>query len=163
MKQPKTTPDKHQHKIAVDTIRNPAKAFLGGMSEVEAIKILKTKFDYSDVDIKKLQEIKLTEQQVEKLTPIIRKIVNEVKTNLNEEQKMLDTYDLTALKTISKFVDGLAGLPSLRHATKDSNVREIEDQISALRIELMQYVEDNSGYQFIGKSPNGWKLVKKKK
>lgn len=49
--------DKHQKKIAIDTVKNPMKgSILGGMSEKEAIKLLKTKFGYSDDQIKKLQK-----------------------------------------------------------------------------------------------------------
>lgn len=49
--------DKHQKKIAIDTVKNPMKGkLLGGMSEKEAIKILKTKFGYSDSQIEKLQK-----------------------------------------------------------------------------------------------------------
>jgi rubrerythrin len=48
--------DKHQKRIAIDTVRNPAKAFLGGPSEKEAVEILKTKFGYTDAQIKKLRE-----------------------------------------------------------------------------------------------------------
>lgn len=51
-----TTPEKHQLKIAIDTVKNPAKGmFLGGPSAKEAESILK-KFGYSDKEIKKLKE-----------------------------------------------------------------------------------------------------------
>lgn len=52
----KGTPEWHQHRIAVDTVKNPNKALLGGPSEKEAIKTLKKKFGYTDKDIKKLQK-----------------------------------------------------------------------------------------------------------
>ena len=48
--------DKHQKKIAIDTLKNPKKALLGGMSVSDAEKVLKTKFKYSDAQIKKLKE-----------------------------------------------------------------------------------------------------------
>jgi hypothetical protein len=48
--------DKHQKKIAIDTIKNPNKGkFLGGPSAAEAEKILKDKFGYTDSQIKKLK------------------------------------------------------------------------------------------------------------
>lgn len=51
----KGTPDYHQHKIAVDTIKNPMKGkFLGGPSEEEAKEILMDKFGYTLEDINKL-------------------------------------------------------------------------------------------------------------
>ena len=45
-----------QKKIAIDTIKNPAKALLGGPSEEDSIKILKGKYHYTDAQIKKLKE-----------------------------------------------------------------------------------------------------------
>jgi len=49
--------DKHQKKIAIDTVKNPMKGVIaGGMSEKEAIRILKNKFGYSDSQIQKLQK-----------------------------------------------------------------------------------------------------------
>ena len=45
----------HQHKIAVDTVRNPMKGlFLGGPSAAEAESMLRSKFGYGDADIAKL-------------------------------------------------------------------------------------------------------------
>jgi hypothetical protein len=51
----KGSPDWNQHKIAVDTVRNPNKSFLGGMDSEEAEKILKTKFKYSQREVDKLK------------------------------------------------------------------------------------------------------------
>ena len=52
-----SVPDKHQLKILKDTVRNPAKGmFLGGPSAQEAEEILKSKFGYSDKQIKKMSE-----------------------------------------------------------------------------------------------------------
>ena len=48
--------DKHQKKIAIDTVKNPSKALLGGPSPEEAEKILKDKFGMSDKQIQKLKE-----------------------------------------------------------------------------------------------------------
>lgn len=48
--------DFHQHKIALDTVKNPMKSLMGGPSEKEAIDTLKRKFGYSDSEIAKLQE-----------------------------------------------------------------------------------------------------------
>lgn len=50
-------PDKHQHKICVDNVKNPMKArILGGPSAEEAEHLLRTKFGYKDHQIKKLKE-----------------------------------------------------------------------------------------------------------
>jgi len=51
-----SVPDKHQKKIAIDTVKNPNKSLMGGPTKAEAIKILKTKFGYTDEQIKKLEE-----------------------------------------------------------------------------------------------------------
>lgn len=57
--------DKHQKKIAIDTVKNPMKGkLLGGMSEKEAINILKTKFGYTDTQIKKLQKEEINEAKM---------------------------------------------------------------------------------------------------
>ena len=49
--------DIQQKKIAIETIKNPAKALLGGMSEEQAEKILKTVHKYTDEQILKLREV----------------------------------------------------------------------------------------------------------
>lgn len=51
----KGTADYHQHKIALDTVKNPNKWMLGGPNSDEAVEILKKKFGYSDTDIKNLK------------------------------------------------------------------------------------------------------------
>ena len=52
----KSVPDKHQEKIAKDTLRNPNKSLMGGPSAKEAEEILRNKFGYSTAQIKKLKE-----------------------------------------------------------------------------------------------------------
>ena len=50
-----SVPDKHQHRIAVDTVKNPMKGmFLGGPNAAEAEATLRGKFGYNDADIAKL-------------------------------------------------------------------------------------------------------------
>ena len=49
--------DTRQKRIAIDTVKNPSKALLGGPSASEAEDILKTKFGYSDKQIAKLKEL----------------------------------------------------------------------------------------------------------
>ena len=56
------TLDKHQLKILVDTVRNPDTWLLGSVNESEAKQILKSKFNYSDNEIK---EIKLCDEKEE--------------------------------------------------------------------------------------------------
>ena len=52
----KGSPDYHQHKIAVDTVRNPMKSFMGGPSWKEAEETLIKKFGYSKKEVDKLRE-----------------------------------------------------------------------------------------------------------
>lgn len=52
----KGSPDYHQHKIAVDTVKNPRKSFMGGPSATEAEETLMDKFGYSKKEIEKLKE-----------------------------------------------------------------------------------------------------------
>jgi len=52
----KGSPDYHQHKIAVDTVRNPMKSFMGGPSSKEAEETLIKKFGYSKKEVDKLKE-----------------------------------------------------------------------------------------------------------
>lgn len=47
--------DKHQKKIAIDTVKNPNKSLLGGPSPEQAEKMLKDKFGMSDKQIAKLK------------------------------------------------------------------------------------------------------------
>jgi hypothetical protein len=49
-------PDKHQLRIAVDTVKNPLKGlFLGGMDANQAEKLLREKFGYSETSIERLK------------------------------------------------------------------------------------------------------------
>ena len=50
------TPDFHQHKIALDTVKNPAKGLLGGPTAKEAEEILMTKFKYTKNEIENLKK-----------------------------------------------------------------------------------------------------------
>jgi len=50
-----TVAEKHQLKILKDTIRNPAKALLGGPTEREAEQMLREQFGYTPNEIDKLR------------------------------------------------------------------------------------------------------------
>ena len=51
-----SVPDQHQHRIAVDTVKNPLKGtFLGGMNADEAEKLLTGKFGYSQATVDKMK------------------------------------------------------------------------------------------------------------
>jgi len=48
-------PDQHQLRILKDTVRNPAKGFIGGPTAKESEKILREKFHYTDSQISNLK------------------------------------------------------------------------------------------------------------
>ena len=82
----------------------------------------------------------------------------EVRSELKESPEQLMSQDL---KIISQYVNGLGAAPALRHSIDDKFILQKAEEINKLRIEIMNYVEENSAYRFYGKSPSGWKLVKK--
>ncbi len=45
----------HEHRIAVDTVRNPMKSFLGGPSAEQAAQTLRQRYAYSDSEIESLR------------------------------------------------------------------------------------------------------------
>lgn len=51
-----SVPDRHQLRILKDTVRNPAKSFLGGPSAAEAEEILRKKYRFTNEQIRKLKE-----------------------------------------------------------------------------------------------------------
>jgi len=51
-----TVADKHQLKILKDTVRNPAKALMGGPTEAEAVRVLKEKFGYTEKQLDTLRD-----------------------------------------------------------------------------------------------------------
>jgi len=56
-KKPSNPADRHQHKILVDTVKNPLKGkFLGGPSAEEAEETLREKFKYTDAEIQRLKQ-----------------------------------------------------------------------------------------------------------
>ena len=102
----KGTADYHQHKIALDTVKNPNKAFFGGMDSDEAVEILKKKFGYSDSEIKKLHENKNSVDYYQYETPkIVVKWNGKVQGELGRFKKAND-----ALMAIKKYLDSLQGI-----------------------------------------------------
>lgn len=72
-----------------------------------------------------------------------------------------NSLDGSDVKVASDMVSGLSSVPNAGHRTNDSFLKQKYDEISRLRIAIMEYVEQNSGYKFAAKGGNGWKLVKK--
>lgn len=68
-----STADRHQKKIAIDTLKNPFKGkFLGGMTAKEAEKVLRDKFKYTNKQISKLKE-SINEGKWSKIMTSVRK------------------------------------------------------------------------------------------
>lgn len=67
-----------------------------------------------------------------------------------------------APKVAMFMVNALSGL-NIDLKTSDEFLRDKARQLNDLRIEIMEYIEKNSNYTWYGKSPSGFKLVKKKK
>lgn len=105
-----------------------------------------------------MKNTKLTpsQQRMKKvLKPIVEGILNEA-----EPSSKLDAQEV---KVIAAYINGLSSAPTMRYNVNDRNVLAIADKINALRMELMEYVKENSDYEYRGKSPFGWKWIKKTK
>lgn len=94
----------NMYKIAIDTIKNPSKSLLSKDYDInDAIKILKTKFGFSDNDIKNLKEDKMNKGT--KLKSTIRQIVKEEitsKNRLNESFKRLPNKSIKDIEVIKE-------------------------------------------------------------
>ena len=83
--------DNHQKKIAIDTVKNPAKGiFLGGPTAEEAEKTLRDKFGYSDKQIAKLKENTKINEALHFFVDPISNGMFEVRNNHGD---LHDTYD----------------------------------------------------------------------
>lgn len=76
---------------------------------------------------------------------------------LNEDLQNLDGNDL---KVLMRYINGLSALGNL-FEINDKFLRSKASEISANRIEMMNYIEKNSDFNFDGSRGTGWKLVKK--
>lgn len=137
MRKPQSgTPEWHQHKIAVDTVKNPKKGmFLGGPTADEAKKTLKSKFGYTDVEIAKLEESNKSPKKdtVNRLRLKIRSLVESV---LNEDRPTINIGSAkNTLKELSVYVKHLQETLS----KFDVATRESED-IEAL-MNIVSYIE----------------------
>lgn len=80
----KGSPDYHQHKIAVDTVRNPIKSFMGGPSAKEAEETLIKKFGYSKKEVDKLRE---SVNEAKSQDPTLKEMVKFLKSNYRDEEE----------------------------------------------------------------------------
>ncbi len=88
----------------------------------------------------------------------LQKLVTElIEKTLNEGLR-----DAQDIKVALQAVNGLAQATSgLNHMTNDQELKRFAEQIRSIRIEIMEYVEQNSNYSFLG-TGRGFKLIKKK-
>lgn len=107
---------------------------------------------------KSIKESRMTNDQKKRIKPLLKRLIMEVRSELKEAPEQLMSQDL---KIISQYVNGLGAAPALRHSIDDKFILQKAEEINKLRIEIMNYVEENSAYRFYGKSPSEWKLVKK--
>ncbi len=91
-----------------------------------------------------------------KLTKLQESGLRKIVAHLNE-----NTLAGNDAKVAAQMVSGLASVPYPKHSTNDKFLIESYDKISDIRMEIMRYVEANSGYKFAPKGGNNWKLVKK--
>jgi hypothetical protein len=90
----KGSPDYHQHKIAVDTVKNPRKSFMGGPSPKEAEQTLLKKFGYSKKEVEKLKE-SINERKPSKIVFDNRKLSDAKRINVrNWYMKTFPTDEL---------------------------------------------------------------------
>jgi len=119
-----STADKHQKKIAIDTVRNPAKALLGGPSAKEAETVLRTKFKYSDKQIQKIKEHTMpldTDNPLDEagyMTPAIDAIYKSVK-DLKGKQKS-DALAVLATAVLVDYLNKKGDKAQAEQSKKDS-------------------------------------------
>lgn len=82
--------------------------------------------------------------------------LNSILNSLREEIE----YD--APKVAMDMVNALSGF-DVSHRVNDAFLKQKDEELRKIRIEIMEYIEKNSNYTWYGKSPSGFKLVKKKK
>ena len=84
-----------------------------------------------------------------------------VKSVLKEaDGKELSPQDL---KYALQVINAVSGVSQYRHAFGSKELINFLDKFSDLRVEMMNYIDDNnSQYSFYGKSPSGFKYVKKR-
>ena len=113
------------------------------------------------------KRVKLTLKQ-ERLKRAIKPLVESI---LREEDPMQmggsiapnKKLDAQEVKAIATFIDGMSTGSYLRYQTNDKTVLGIYDQVNTLQMELMDYVKNNSDYEYRGKSRGGWQWIKKGK
>lgn len=113
------------------------------------------------------KRVKLTakQEQIKKaIRPLVESILREEDpTQMGSGTAPNKKLDAQEVKAIATFIDGMSTGSYLRHQTNDKTVLDIYDQVDSLRMKLMDYVKNNSDYEYRGKSPNGWKWIKKGK
>ena len=82
----------------------------------------------------------------------------EVKSALKEMDERWNGQDIKAADLI---VQALSKMPSPSSSTNDKTVIDAYHEAASIRRELMKYIETKTGYRYVAKDGNTWKLVKK--
>ena len=82
----------------------------------------------------------------------------EVKQSLKEMDERWNGQDIKAADMI---VQALSKMPSPSSSTNDKTVIDAYHDASAIRRQLMLHIESKTGYRYVAKDGNTWKLVKK--
>ncbi len=123
MIQPKNVPDQRQHDILIDIVKNPMKSILGDISVEDAINTLKKKFKYSDIEIKKLKEGKMTNRTrillERKIRQIVRQELSESRKRRRINESPWDGFDYIddAVEDLCTFADNESKLYDVLHNT----------------------------------------------
>lgn len=89
-----------------------------------------------------------------------KKFEESIKNILKEEFAQLDTRDV---KIALKFINAMYAATAELDYSTNRELKSFADKVRNLQPEIMDYVEENSGYSFYGKRPSGFKVVPNKK
>jgi hypothetical protein len=81
------------------------------------------------------------------------------KTMMNEAKLYL--LDASDVKAGNKMVQDLSQVSGISMMTNDKTLKEFEYKISRLRMDIMEYIEENSDVKYTSSGNSKWKLIKK--
>ena len=100
----------------------------------------------------------MKKQPTKRQLQIVENFIKNETKRMMKEVNQLDHQDVKiALNLVNSLVQGTT---SLEHQTNDPSLKSFSEHIRKIRIEIMNYVEDNSNFKFLGNG-KGFKLIKK--
>jgi hypothetical protein len=138
--------DYHQKKIAVDTVKNPAKALLGGPSVEEAEKTLREKFGYTDEMIAKLKE-SIVKESKKNVVSFMDAIISCKKMNeaFHDETPATKKY-VAALGELETLIERLRFSKTPTNYEELNHIgEEVDSAVEALHIAANECVAEYSG------------------